>query len=269
MSKSAFVSGTTVLSKWLNSIFGGGAAAPWAANTAYAVGFLIAVTGGKVFRAIVAGTTGSSQPTWPSTIRDTVTDGGVTWELFKGHLHDNGEMDGSCPKVDLTSANEVTGVLPAANVDLSTVPPIGVVLPFMGTTTPTGFLVCDGSTFNATTYAALNTLLGGNTLPNLKGKFLVGYDAAVTDYNEIGKTGGQKNLSPHFHSLIGFPTGDAANIGIGTPTGGDFVTPDYIVPVSGGAHSKDVVITDTIGSGTINDENRPPFYSINYIIRAI
>ena len=28
----------------------------------------------------------------------------------------------------------------------------------------------DGSTFNATTYAALNAFLGGNTLPDLRGR---------------------------------------------------------------------------------------------------
>jgi Phage Tail Collar Domain len=33
------------------------------------------------------------------------------------------------------------------------------------------YLNCDGSTFNATTYPALNGYLGGNTLPDLRGRF--------------------------------------------------------------------------------------------------
>lgn len=32
------------------------------------------------------------------------------------------------------------------------------------------YLVCDGSTFSAVTYPALNTFLGGNTLPDLRGR---------------------------------------------------------------------------------------------------
>src|SRR5580700_4408034 len=33
------------------------------------------------------------------------------------------------------------------------------------------YLNCDGTTFNATTYPALNAFLGGNTLPDLRGRF--------------------------------------------------------------------------------------------------
>lgn len=54
----------------------------WQASTAYAVGDLAEPTtpNGFAFRTTVAGTTGSSEPTWPTTNGNTVTDGGVTWE---------------------------------------------------------------------------------------------------------------------------------------------------------------------------------------------
>ena len=52
--------------------------------------------------------------------------------------------------------------------------PVGVIQAFMGTTTPEGWLLCDGSTFNGATYLELQTVLGGTTLPDLRDKFLRG-----------------------------------------------------------------------------------------------
>jgi hypothetical protein len=59
----------------------------WTASTSYSVGQFIVPTTfnsisgstGRVFYCSTAGTSGSSQPTWPTTIGGTVTDGGVTW----------------------------------------------------------------------------------------------------------------------------------------------------------------------------------------------
>lgn len=57
----------------------------WAASTAHAVGaFLTKFPAGNgfVYRCIAAGTTGSSQPTWPLTIGATVTDNSCVWICF-------------------------------------------------------------------------------------------------------------------------------------------------------------------------------------------
>lgn len=59
----------------------------WAATTTYAIGDQVvpkAAPNGLYFQAtaITTGTTGSSEPTWPTTVGTTVVDGGVTWTCW-------------------------------------------------------------------------------------------------------------------------------------------------------------------------------------------
>lgn len=55
----------------------------WASSTAYSVGNIVRATSiqatGLVFRCTVAGTSASTQPTWPTDIGSTIVDGTVTW----------------------------------------------------------------------------------------------------------------------------------------------------------------------------------------------
>lgn len=53
----------------------------WATSTAYSLGNrrIPTSSNGYYYEATVAGTSSGTQPTWPTTLGDTVTDGGVTW----------------------------------------------------------------------------------------------------------------------------------------------------------------------------------------------
>lgn len=59
----------------------------WAASTAYSKNSyrLPTVRNGFMYKVVTAGTSGSTQPTWPTEIGATVVDGGVTWRCYK-HL---------------------------------------------------------------------------------------------------------------------------------------------------------------------------------------
>ena len=69
-------------------------------------------------------------------------------------------------------------------------------------TIPDGWLECDGSAVSRTTYSELFAVIGtefgsgdGSTtfnLPNMKGRVAVGLDTSDSDFNTIGKTGGEK-----------------------------------------------------------------------------
>jgi microcystin-dependent protein len=79
--------------------------------------------------------------------------------------------------------------------------PTGAVLPYAGVAAPSGYLLCDGSTFDGDQYPELRDCVGdtygvhsGNLyyLPNLKGRIPVGRDAAQTEFDAMGETGGAK-----------------------------------------------------------------------------
>ena len=73
---------------------------------------------------------------------------------------------------------------------------VGMIMPYAGTTAPTGWLLCDGSTFSSTTYPQLYALLGNSTtLPSLREKYLLGYDSA-TSSRAVAST----NTSTHNHT---------------------------------------------------------------------
>lgn len=62
--------------------------ATWAASTAKTLGMVVRPTtsNGFFYYCTVAGTTGTSEPTWPTTVGNTVTDGGVTWKCENRYI---------------------------------------------------------------------------------------------------------------------------------------------------------------------------------------
>ena len=119
--------------------------------------------------------------------------------------------------------------------------PIGSMVPFGSINVPAGWLVCDGSEVSRTTYSELFAVIGtsygagdGSTtfnLPNKKGRNSVGLDTSDTDFNTIGKTGGEKTHTltieempehNHYGSPLGtnnmstnYQAGDNVYLGVG------------------------------------------------------
>jgi hypothetical protein len=76
---------------------------------------------------------------------------------------------------DRVNALEQTNTLPAG------------IIAFCATAVPDGWLVCDGSTINANRYGQLVARLGGTTLPDLRGRVIVGKDSG--SFATMGATG--------------------------------------------------------------------------------
>jgi hypothetical protein len=141
--------------------------------------------------------------------------------------------------------------LVANNILIQSIIPIGGVIAWPTGTPPTNYLECDGSTFSAVTYPALNTLLGGNTLPDLRGVFLRGLDnGRGLDTGRTILSYQDDALADHIHNISNIReleqgTGGVAAGGSTTLAG---------VPTAG-----------VIGPGP---ETRPKNVAIVYIVRA-
>lgn len=130
---------------------------------------------------------------------------------------------------------------------------------------PSGWGLCDGG--------------GTPNRPDLRGRFIVGYDSTKTDYNAIGKTGGEEKHTLTVQELPEHRFGDAPQNGVsGMPSvgglglarrtsGGEFKTAQ--VDSLGAGTEVDVTevfAMPAVGGGQ-SHENRPPFYVLAYIIK--
>ena len=147
--------------------------------------------------------------------------------------------------------------------------PAGMISGFGGATAPTGWLFCDGSAVSRTTFQDLFDIIGvtygvgdGSTtfnLPQLKGSVPVGLDGAISDFDALAKTGGEKEVTmtqaempAHTHTI---PTN------LSQAGGENRVLSD--------ANSSANATRETLSKGDGDaHENMPPFLILNYIIKV-
>lgn len=134
-----------------------------------------------------------------------------------------------------TYAAKVTNLTDGNSQNFTQFLPAGVVVPFAGSSAPTGYLLCDGTAVSRTTYAALFAVLSttfgsgdGSTtfnLPDMRETIPVGVGtrgAGVTAHDTY--TLGQfkdDQMQGHYHSLqtnsTGGADGNVAARGVSTP----------------------------------------------------
>jgi len=166
---------------------------------------------------------------------------------------------------------------------LSAVPinPPGVVLPYVGTTAPLGWLLCDGAQYRISEYSALFDVIGYSfgaritlpsgffKVPDLRGRLPLGADnmggtsadVVTADYADgVGQIGGSEdetilveNLPEHVHDLRG-DSGDQYYVlrdVSGTPRDSDAIVYDSPTGLGNGQalpNSGGVLTTDTLGT---------------------
>ena len=91
--------------------------------------------------------------------------------------------------------------------------PVGTIIAYAGLKLPTGWLVCDGSEITRVDYPALYDLLSELSsdddsvkLPDLRDKFIRGYDNRQDNIREFGSTqlSAAPNITGHFHDDAGY-----------------------------------------------------------------
>lgn len=165
------------------------------------------------------------------------------------------------------------------------VSPVGLMTPYAGATAPDGWLICDGAAVSRVTYDRLFAVIGttygsGNgtttfNLPNMKGRVAVGLDAAQTEFNVRGETGGAKDhtltvaempshahtQAAHTHSYNTF----AKDWAIGSGQSGNGRGMDNSTSQGSTTGSATPTINATGGGGAHN--NLQPYMALPYIIR--
>ena len=153
-------------------------------------------------------------------------------------------------------------------------PPLGIIQMWAGTANniPTGYMLCAGRNLVAADYQELYDIIGRThtastvaqtllCLPDLRSRFIAGYDINDSDYNAIAKIGGEKK---HILTTSEMPSHEHAVKATGASGSGD-----------GNRHriatwsdpSPDVKWSSSAGGGLAH-ENRPPYYTLAYIMRV-
>jgi microcystin-dependent protein len=128
--------------------------------------------------------------------------------------------------------------------------PVGSVTAYALATPPAGWLLCDGTVHNISSYPALGAGLGstygGNgtttfAVPNLKGRIPVGLDSSQTEFDTRGETGGAKThtltsseIPAHSHPNTAAFTGTAGTTGNDSPDHAHNITWDGVGAAAGG-----------------------------------
>jgi microcystin-dependent protein len=112
----------------------------------------------------------------------------------------------SIGNVSSTEIGYIDGVTSSIQTQINTNTPTGMISIHSAATAPTGWLLCDGTSYSTTTYANLYGVIGYTfggsganfNVPNLKGKVVVGIDAAQAEFDTRGETGGAMT---HQHTI--------------------------------------------------------------------
>jgi len=187
--------------------------------------------------------------------------------------------------------------------------PIGTILPYAGPagSVPSGWLLCDGASYEANAYPLLEDLLrkpGGGYLygsqsgqfkvPNLQGRVPVGYNVNQGEFDNLGEFGGARthtlDLSQmpshnhngttdpdgeHGHDVVSGVPGLIQSVKMGDGTGSSFNEIDSAGGDPGGFNVETDVegdhthsfSTSSVGGGMPHN-NLQPYLTINYIIKA-
>lgn len=212
------------------------------------------------------------------------------------------DMPDLAPKVqDLLENRDQELELYLANLPSGGSAPSGSLTAFAGSTSPSGWLLCDGSVVSQTTYASLYATIGAtyNTggegagnfrLPNIKGRVIVGRDTSQTEFNVLGETGGAKTHTlttdqmpshshfngsdsgytttngSHTHTAVDFPNAATQTYDGGTNRFGRVADPGGQTTSSAGSHNHSVYVNAEGGSQAHN--NLQPYIVLNWIIKT-
>jgi len=244
-------------------------------------GFIIASAITAVELNRLSGVTSDVQTQLDAKLADTGTANRVVVTNGSGDRVDNDALSGSKAVATTAAGLLATSTTTSTELDFvagatsniqtqidAAAPPTGCMIACASISVPTGWLLADGTDVSRTTFAALFTAIGtaygvgdGSTtfnLPDLRSSVPVGKNTAVSDFDALGKSAGEKDhtltiaeMPAHIHDILAtFFPGDSANFDHGAAA----------------PQAADQPSLSTGGDGAHN--NMPPYVIINWIIKT-
>jgi microcystin-dependent protein len=104
----------------------------------------------------------------------------------------------SIGNVSSTEISYLDGTTSSIQTQINTNTPTGMISIHSGSAAPTGWLLCDGTSYGSASYTTLFNVIGYTfggsganfNVPNLKGKVVVGIDGSQASFDTRGETGG-------------------------------------------------------------------------------
>jgi microcystin-dependent protein len=143
--------------------------------------------------------------------------------------------------------------------------PTGIPFWYAGVTVPTGYLECIGQSLLRASYPELFALIGTTfgsidgthfNLPDGRGRCIFGYDSTQTEFNAIGKTGGEETHAltsgenpAHTHTMAGAAATTA-------PSGGYYLSQNIANQATGNT------------GGGLGHNNLQPYITMKLIVRG-
>jgi microcystin-dependent protein len=112
----------------------------------------------------------------------------------------------SIGNVSSTEISYLDGVTSSIQTQINTNTPTGMISIHSASVAPTGWLLCDGTSYGSASYTTLFNVIGYTfggsganfNVPNLKGRIVVGIDIAQVEFDTRGETGGAMT---HQHTI--------------------------------------------------------------------
>ncbi|WP_341853440.1 phage tail protein [Escherichia coli] len=145
--------------------------------------------------------------------------------------------------------------------------PVGVPVPWPSATSPTGWLKCNGSSFNLASYPKLAAVFPSGVLPDLRGEFIRGWDdgRGVDAGRAIltSQTDALQQITGEIRGVVHYSDARGTGAFDGTDTGSQVVLNEVS---SGNSVSHHTFDSSRVARSA--NETRPRNIAFNYIVRA-